>query len=145
VLNARCTRSEAGKEAIIVAATSTEAATVEGESYAGDDGKVDSGIVGEQGACGLKDVKGALTKGGCHFAEFEVVTDNSREEDTFAFNESMTDKVVCVNLIRKRMVEQDSASSTPTWVLLQASGDERRQGNPLLNGTGCLAASDFLS
>lgn len=145
-------RSEAGEEAVVVAATATEATTVGGEGYAGDDSEVDGCVVGEEGACGLKDVKGTFAEGGCwftgggrQFAQFEVVADDNGEEDAFAFDERLTDEFVCVNLVRKRMVEEYGSSGAPIWVLPETGDDLSRQACPFLYGTGCLTASDFLS
>lgn len=73
--------SEAGEEAVIVALASAEAVTVGVEGHAGDDGKVDGGIVREELSCGLLDMEGTLARGAVEDAKLQVVTDHDGEEN----------------------------------------------------------------
>ena len=136
-----------GKEAVVVAAATTEATTVGGEGDAGDDGEVDGGVVGEGGAGGLLDVEGAFAEAGrdAVLTKFEVVAYDNRQQDALASGEGFGDEVVCCDLIGQGVVEEDGAGLLPLWGGCELGCHLTRKGSPLLSGAGGLAATNFLS
>lgn len=114
-----------GEEAVVVAAASTETATVSREGYARDHGEVDEGVIGEEETCWFEDMKGAFAKLSCQLTEFQVVAYYDGEENALALGEGSGDELVSVHLIGERMIEEDGLGRNPAGVLLKGSGDAR--------------------
>lgn len=112
--------TELGQEAVVVAASASEAVTVGIEGDSGDDGELDGVEVGEVGALGFDDAEGALLGLALWVvdAEPEVVAIDDGQEDGLPVG--MTeDEVVGIDFIGQGVIEQDGVGLAEEGMLLK--------------------------
>ena len=102
--------AEAGEEAVVVAASASEACALGSEGHAGDEGELDGGVVGVEWAEGFLYAEGGA--GGERAVtqidvESEVVALDGGEKDGVAFGMKSVDEVVGADFIRQGVVEEE--------------------------------------
>ena len=104
---------ELGQQSVVKPFSPSESVSLWRECHTWNDGKVDTGKVGEEGAVGFLDAKRSTSVHGVFsFIEMErqLIAHHRGQQDCITLSIQRLNEVVGADLIRKRMIQEDDVA-----------------------------------